>query len=61
MTVTELLTLAGQFGPMGLMVAYLVWREKCDQQLKKDEVSSREKLASALTTLSIAITGKPYV
>jgi hypothetical protein len=27
MTVSELLTLAAQFGPMGLFVAYLVWRE----------------------------------
>ncbi len=27
MAVSDLLTLAGQFGPMGLLVAYLVWRE----------------------------------
>ena len=27
MAVSDLLALAGQFGPMGLFVAYLVWRE----------------------------------
>jgi hypothetical protein len=26
-SISDFLTLAGQFGPMGLFVAYLVWRE----------------------------------
>jgi hypothetical protein len=31
MAVSDMLQLAGQFGPMGLLVAYLIWRERSSE------------------------------
>jgi hypothetical protein len=31
MAVSAMLQLAGQFGPMGLLVAYLIWRERSSE------------------------------
>ncbi len=64
--------LAGQFGPMGLLVGYLVWRDKCDDKRRTDEaaardkiyeadIASREKLAASLSALSAFIQGRSHV
>lgn len=72
MSIDQLLALAAQFGPMGLLVAYLIWRENCDRkerskqaddraEIEKADIASREKLASSLTALSMVIQGRPHV
>lgn len=72
MSIDQLLALAAQFGPMGLLVAYLIWRESCDRKERKEQggaraerderdIASREKLASSLTALSMVIQGRPHV
>lgn len=72
MSIDQLLALAAQFGPMGLLVAYLIWREGCDRKERREQaverarideadISAREKLASSLTALSMVIQGRPHV
>lgn len=64
MTVDQILSLALQFGPTGLVIGYLIWREKGERQDRKElaqaDIVSREKLASSLTALSMVIQGRPY-
>jgi hypothetical protein len=63
--IDQVVVLAGQFGPMGLLVAYLIWREngerKDRRELKQADIEAREKLASSLTALSMVIQGRPHV
>ena len=65
MGIDQVVVLAGQFGPMGLLVAYLIWREsgerKDRRELKEADIAAREKLAVSLNTLSMVIQGKPHV
>lgn len=42
----EIITLAGQFGPMGLIVAYLIWRESAERKDGRDEAEKNRELAS---------------
>lgn len=68
MGLADVLQLAGQFGAMGLLVAYLIWSEtrrdkqraaerERQAQIDRDDIASREKLASSLTALSMVIQG----
>jgi hypothetical protein len=70
--IDQVLALAAQFGPMGLLVAYLIWREGCERKERREmadarakieeaDIASREKLASSLTALSMVIQGRPNV
>ena len=55
----ELLTAFGQFGPLGLMIAYLIWREKTGAEkrgeLERDRIESDRALTTALTALTVTI------
>lgn len=53
----SVLQLASDFGPMGLMVAYLMWRELRTEKLSKDRIETDKALASAMALLTAAITG----
>jgi hypothetical protein len=53
----ELLTLAGQFGPMGLMIGYMVWRETAERALQKERIETDKAIATAMTLLSARIEG----
>ena len=66
---TALLTLAGQFGPMGLMIGYLIWRETMERraqreksekehELAKERIHADLELARAMTLLTVTIQGK---
>lgn len=57
MGLVDILRLAGQFGPMGLMVAYLIWRDTRDDKIRDAETASREKMAGAFAVLTAAIEG----
>jgi hypothetical protein len=70
--VAGLFTALGNFGAMGILVAYLIWREGCErkerreqalerQKIEEADIASREKLASSLTALSMVIQGRPHV
>lgn len=65
MDLGKLFDVAVNFGPVGLIVFYLIYREdqerKSKHKLAEQDIASREKLTSVLTALYIAITGKPYV
>lgn len=72
MGIEQVLQIAGQFGPMGLLVAYLIWseqrrdrhrREQSDirADIDRADIASREKLASSLTALSMVIQGRSSV
>lgn len=60
MGIPELLQF-GQYGTVGLVIGYFVWRESNDRRDRKDETESRNKLASALAALTAYITGRPNV
>lgn len=71
-TIADVVELASRFGFGALLLAYLAYRDKCDRDDRKiaqanrdriDEadITSREKLATSLAALSIAITGRPGV
>ena len=57
MSTINLLQLAGQFGPMGLMVAYLIWRETRNERLARDQVAATKELAVSLALLKAAVEG----
>lgn len=56
---SEFLTAIAQFGPLGLFIAYLVWRESTLERNRKEAEQERAKsdsaLASALTALTVTI------
>lgn len=55
----DILSLFGQFGPLGLMIGYLVWRESVSnskrETLQKERTESDKALAVALTALTVTI------
>lgn len=53
----EVLTLAGQFGPMGLLVAYLMWREIRTEKLARERLETDKALAAAMALLTATIQG----
>ncbi|PTD19889.1 hypothetical protein CV103_11920 [Sphingomonas fennica] len=54
-----MITAFGQFGPLGLMIWYLVWRERTGaekrDQIERERIESDKALASALTALTVTI------
>ncbi|UXC93137.1 hypothetical protein EGM87_22845 [Sphingobium sp. RSMS] len=55
----EMWTTLGQFGPLGLMIGYLVWdKSRGDdtrQKIDKDRTESDKALAAALSALTVTI------
>ena len=55
----EFWTLMGQFGPLGLMIGYLVWDKSrgddARQQIDKERTESDKALAAALSALTVTI------
>ena len=55
----EIVTAFGQFGPVGLMIGYLVWRERTGAEkrgvIEKERTESDKALASALSALTVTI------
>jgi len=59
MAVPEMLQLAGQFGPMGLLVAYLIWRERSSEAKRmaydQARLDADKALAASLGALTAVI------
>jgi len=59
MTIDSVLSLAGQFGPMGLFVSYLIWREQrtagAAMEYNKARLEADRALASSLGALTAVI------
>jgi len=55
----EFVAAFGQFGPLGLMIAYLVWRERAGAERRdkvdQDRIEADKAMASALTALTVTI------
>jgi len=49
MPIESVLSLAGQFGPMGLFIAYLVWREQQTAKVAQRQEEARNEAQSAAT------------
>lgn len=65
---SELITLAGQFGPLGLIIGYLVWRESAERKMVREEAEKNREvtkeriaadleMAKAFTILTVTIQG----
>jgi hypothetical protein len=57
MGAADVIKLAGDFGPMGLMVAYLVWRETRAEKVAQAGIEAQKALASSLALLEAAVRG----
>ena len=55
----ELVAAFGQFGPLGLMIGYLVWRERAGAEkraeIDRERVESDKALAASLSALTVTI------
>jgi hypothetical protein len=62
----QLMQLAGQFGPLGLFIGYLIWREQAERkdkaaaivsrnEIDKAEIASRLDLARTLAKLTMVV------
>lgn len=55
----ETWTMLGQFGPLGLMIGYLVWKDTrntdASQQVERERTESDKALAAALSALTVTI------
>lgn len=55
----ELITAFGQFGPLGLMIGYLIWREKAGAekrgQIERERAEADRALATSLSALVVTI------
>lgn len=55
----EIWTLMGQFGPLGLMIGYLVYsdsrKDTARAQIDKERTESDKALAAALSALTVTI------
>lgn len=55
----ELIEALGQFGPLGLMIGYLVWREQVGAakrgEIEKARAEADKALAAALAALTVTI------
>lgn len=62
MTIDQVLALAGNFGPMGLFVAYLIYREQRNDATRMQYDTARlecdKQLAASLATLAAVIQGR---
>jgi len=51
----EALAIFGQFGPMGLMVAYLIWEKRANSEKEKERTEADKAIAAALSALTVTI------
>lgn len=55
----ELVAAFGQFGPLGLMIGYLVWREKAGAEkrgeIERERAEADKALATSLAALTVTI------
>jgi hypothetical protein len=55
---SQIIQLAGDFGPMGLFVGYLVWAQMRREKLDKDRIDADKALATSLALLEQAVRGR---
>ena len=57
MGVAELVGLAGQFGPLGLFVGYLIWDKTQERKLARERIETDLELARSMALLAARIDG----
>lgn len=55
MDFAQIATLLGQFGPLGVFVAYLVWRENKQMDMENARVEATKALAQSLGALTAVV------
>lgn len=58
MGVDAILELARAFGPIGLIVGYLIWRETRAEKIAERRIEADKALAAALALLEATIKGR---
>lgn len=53
----DMLQLAGQFGPMGLFISYLIWERTQERSLARERIETDKAVASSMTLLAAKIDG----
>jgi hypothetical protein len=56
-TPDAIFTLAGQFGPLGMMIGYLLMRDNRADKLEEKKAEADKQLATSLALLTAAIQG----
>lgn len=57
MSASDLVTLAGQFGPLGLFIGYLMWREIRNEKLARERIETDKLVASTMACLAAKVDG----
>lgn len=52
---SELLTIAGQFGPLGVFIWYLVSQQKRQDEISEKRIAADIKMTEAMTLLTAAV------
>lgn len=61
MGVSEVLSLAAEWGPMGLLVAYLMWRDHREDKHEEKRIAADAARSEADLAIARAMTGLSYV
>lgn len=55
MPASELLTIAGQFGPLGVFIWYLVSQQRRQDEIAEKRITADLKMTEAMTLLTAAV------
>ena len=53
----DILQLAGQFGPRGLFISYLIWERTQERSLARERIETDKAVASSMSLLAAKIDG----
>jgi hypothetical protein len=53
----EIAALAGDWGPMGLLVAYMIWKDVRTEKQAADRIEADKALATSLALLEATVKG----
>jgi hypothetical protein len=51
----EILQIAGQFGPSGVFIWYLIWQQRRQDQISEKRIDADIKMTQAMTLLTSAV------
>jgi hypothetical protein len=60
MGAVDILKLAGEFGPTGLVVAFMIWDRIQQRKFDRERIAADLEAARAMTTLAVKIDGMKH-